>query len=446
VWRRDRLHARPVSVGGLVARFTAAGLVVMVVLAAIIAALSRQAATEQAVDAAREVTWISATGIAEPLLTDGVVAGDPAAVARFHEAMRDHVIQGSLVRVKVWTAQGRVVYADESRLIGRTFALDEDDLAALREGSTDSEISDLDKPENRYERPFEKLLEVYVGVRSTTGRPLLFEAYFRYDAVAQAGQDQWRKYAPPALSGLVVLQLVQIPVAWSLARRLQRQQQDRERLLQLAADSSGTERRRIAADLHDGIVQQLAGATYALDAARLGPADPDRDAALISETSGRLRACVGELRSLLVDIYPPDLAEEGLAGALDELAGRLERNGIRVDLRVDDAAAGMPQATAGVLFRSAQEILRNVASHSSAQHVELTVTVDSSQVTMVVDDDGRGFDENGLAQRAAEGHVGLRGLSDLVTDAGGTVTVWSAPGQGTRIDISVPIRSVGMKK
>ncbi len=142
----------------------------------------------------------------------------------------------------------------------------------------------------------------------------------------------------------------------------------------------------------------------------------------------------------------PDLAEEGLAGALDELAHRLERNGIRVDLRVDEAAAGIPQATAGVLFRSAQEILRNVASHSSAQHVELTVTVESSQATMVVDDDGRGFDEDGLAKRVAEGHVGLRGLSDLVTDAGGSLTVRSAPGQGTRTDISVPIRSGGMKK
>lgn len=441
--RRDRQQTRPVSVAGLVARFTAAGLVVMAILGAIIAALSRQAGTEMAAESAREVTWISATGIAEPLLTRGLIEGDPQAIAAFHEAMTDHVLQGSLVRVKVWTAGGGIIYASESRLIGETFALGEDEVAALQNGSTDSEISDLDKPENRYERPFAKLLEVYVGVRSTTGQPLLFEAYFRYDAVAQAGQAQWRKYAPPALGGLVVLQLVQIPAAWSLAKRLQRQQRDRERLLRVAVDSSGAERRRIAGDLHDGIVQQLAGVTFALDAARLGTPDPVRDAELIGQTSSRLRACVGELRSLLVDIYPPDLAQEGLAGALEELASGLERIGVVVELRVDDAAAGLPLACSGVLFRSAQEILRNVAAHSSAQHVELTVSLDSSRVTMVVDDDGRGFDEESLARRAAEGHVGLRSLADLVTDAGGALTVRSSPGRGTRIDVSVPIRLGG---
>jgi len=92
---------------------------------------------------------------------------------------------------------------------------------------------------------------------------VLFEAYFKYDAVVQAGQAQWRQYAPAALGALVTLELVQIPFAWSMTRRLQQQQREAERLLQHAVDASDAERRRIAADLHDGIVQQLAGSTFA---------------------------------------------------------------------------------------------------------------------------------------------------------------------------------------
>src|SRR3954454_4787498 len=93
---------RPVSVRGLVARFTLAGAAVMVLLVIIIGLLARQAGTDQAVDSARQVTWVTARGIAEPRLTAGVIAGDPAQAARFDDAMRRFVLQGSLVRVKIW--------------------------------------------------------------------------------------------------------------------------------------------------------------------------------------------------------------------------------------------------------------------------------------------------------------------------------------------------------
>ena len=168
-----------------------------------------------------------------------------------------YVLQGSLVRVKVWTADGRIVYSDESRLIGRTFALGEDELEALRDGSTDSEISDLDEPENEYERPFEKLLEVYVGMRTTTGRPLLFEAYFRYDAVAQAGQDavaQVRATSPGRAGGPAA---GADPVRVVVGAATPATAAGPGALLPAGRDASGAERRRIAADLHDGVVQEL---------------------------------------------------------------------------------------------------------------------------------------------------------------------------------------------
>jgi signal transduction histidine kinase len=429
-----------VSAAALVARFTIAGVVVMVLLATAFAVLARQAGKNQAVELAEQVTAVTAHGIAEPRLTRAVVRGDPKALTEFNDAMDRYVRRGSLVRVKVWNKDGRIIYSDESRLIGQTFPLGPEEREALLEqGPPDSEISDLTRTENTYDRPYGKLLEVYVGVPARTGEPLLFEPYFRYEAVTDAGRQQWRSYAPPALAALLLLQLVQIPFAWSLARRLERQQQDRQQLLQHAVDASDAERRRIAGDLHDGVVQQLTGLTYALDAARLQGSDPERDIELIGRTASQLRTTTGELRSLLVDIYPPNLAEEGLPAALAELASGLENAGVHVDLDVD-STADLPPDVSSVLFRSAQEVLRNVITHSRAQTVELQAVSDGSTALLVVDDDGRGFDQSDLASRLSDGHIGLRSLGDLVARAGGRLTVTSAPGQGTRAEVRVPLR------
>ncbi len=430
-------RTRPVSMLRLVAQFAAAGLVVLAALAALIAYLARQAGTEQAIQSAQDVSSLTAQAIVEPLLTPAVIAGDPAALAAFNAAMQESVIRGPLVRVKLWAPDGRIIYSDESRLIGDVYPLGEEETKALEEGGTDSAISDLDEPENQYERPFEQLLEVYTGVQADTGEKLLFETYFRYDAVAEAGQAEWRKFAPAALGGLLVLELVQIPLAWSMARRVQRQQQDAERLLQHAVDASDAERRRIAGDLHDGIVQQLSGMTFALDAARLGKADPDSNSRLIAQTATQLRRSTGELRSLLVDIYPPDLAQEGLPAALTELGGALERAGLAVVLDVDEGR-DLPLGPSSVLFRSAQEILRNVANHSGSERVTIRVKRSGGTATLIVEDEGRGFEESRLQVRRQQGHVGLRALGDLISNAGGRLTVRSSPGQGTRVEVEVP--------
>jgi two-component system NarL family sensor kinase len=435
--KRDPSQA--VSAGALVARFSIAGLLVMGLLAMAIALLAREAARTQAINSAQQVTAVTAYGIAEPRLTPAVVGGDPDALQSFDDAMRRFVLRGSLVRVKLWNADGRVIYSDESRLVGQTFTLGENErMTLLQQGRPDSEVSDLSRTENTFELQFGKLLEVYVGVRSTTGEPLLFEAYFRYDAVEQAVTQQLKSYAPPALAALLLLQLVQIPFAWSLARRLERQQQDRQQLLQHAVDASDAERRRIAGDLHDGVVQHLTGVTFALDAARLQGPDSERDSELIARTASQLRTTTGELRSLLVDIYPPNLAEEGLPAALTELASGLENAGVRVDLDVD-STADLPPEVSSVLFRSAQEVVRNVMTHSGAQTVELQAVRDGSSAVLVVDDDGRGFDQGDLAARLHDGHIGLRTLGDLVSRAGGRLTVTSAPGRGTRAEVRVPL-------
>lgn len=429
---------RPVSTVGLLVRFTGAGLIVLLSLAALTAYVARQSGVEQATETARQATYVTARAVAEPRLTPALLAGDQTALTDLDNAIRRYGIQGSLVRVKVWNADGRIVYSDEKQLIGATFPLGPDEQEVLRVQGSDSEVSDLSRPENRFEVPYDKLLEVYVGIRGTDGTPLLFEAYFRYDAVTTAGQAAWRRFAPPALGALLVLELVQIPFAWSLAKRVQRQQQDRERLLRHAVEASDAERRRIAGDLHDGVVQELTGLSYGMDAMRLGNPTEGERAAVIADSATRLRSSIGSLRSLLVDLYPPNLADEGLPSALAELASGLERAGITVQLDTD-GTEDLPKQTAALLFRAAQEIVRNVATHSGATEVAMSAAHSDGTATLVVDDDGRGFDETELGDRGSSGHFGLRSIGDLLAESGGMLTVRAAPGQGTRVEVEVPV-------
>ncbi len=151
-------------------------------------------------------------------------------------------------------------------MIGRRYPLDEDDEQALRTGRPSANLSELDAPENVFERQFGKLLQVYVPIQGPRGEPLLFEAYLRYSSVTASGRRLWRSFLPALAVALVGLWLLQLPLAWRLARRLRRGQEEREQLLRQALDASDRERRRIASDLHDGIVQDFTGRALQLDA------------------------------------------------------------------------------------------------------------------------------------------------------------------------------------
>jgi len=197
-------------------------------------------------------------------LTDGVLRGDRRALERLDDVVLGQVLSPSIVRVKIWSQDGRVLYSDEPALIGKRFGLGADELALFRDGGAQAEISDLSKPENRYERQESKLLEAHTTIRTPNGTQVLFEIYQRFGSVSASAERLLRALAPPLLGGLLVLLAFQIPLAWQMARRLQRGHREREMLLTNAVEASSQERRRIAADLHDGVVQDLAGVAFGL--------------------------------------------------------------------------------------------------------------------------------------------------------------------------------------
>ncbi|MCU0307974.1 MAG: histidine kinase [Thermoleophilia bacterium] len=437
--RAPAVSARPVSVRGAVLKFMAATLVAMVALAVAGLVVQQRLGEREAIHDAKQFATLAGRGVVQPALTPALLAGDGAAIDRMDRLVRAR-LGDQVEQVKVWTADGRVVYATEPRLIGGRFPLDAEEVEALRDGRVVAELSDLSGPENRFERAEgRRLLEVYFPLRATDGTPLLFEIYQQYDSITSTGRRLWISFMPPLLGGLALLWLVGVPLAWSLARQLRASQEERERLLQQAIASSDLERRRIAADLHDGVVQHLAGTAYGLAAAagEVRTAPPEQTEQALDEATEGVRQSIRHLRSLIVEIHPPNLRASGLAAALPDLVAPLAARGVQARIEVEPGLR-LGEEAEGLLFRGAQEAIRNVLAHSDARSVDITVRGEGGVARLVVADDGRGIDAAEHARRRGEGHLGLELLDQLAQAMGGRLEI--APGRdaGTVLTLEVP--------
>ena len=199
-------------------------------------------------------------------------------------------------------------------------------------------------------------------------------------------------------------------------------------------ESSARERRRLAHSLHTGPVQAVAGLAWRLDAAARQADEPL--AGTLAEGASDARDTLREMRALLVTLHPPNLRRVGLQAALSDSAAPLRVDGVDVDL---DVAADLEPDAEALVYRVADEALRNAHQHAHASHVEVRLRHDD-RVRLSVSDDGAGFAPDGLAGRRSDGHRGLALLEDLAADAGGRLTIDSAPGRGTRLELDAPGR------
>lgn len=379
--------------------------------------------------------------LVEAIVSDGLLRGRAKAVRAVDDVVLGRVLSKSIVRVKIWSPAGRVLYSDDPREIGGRYALDAGQHRLLRNGGAEVEVTDLSRPENALDRQQGRLLEAYTRIRTPSGTPLLFEIYQRFGSVTAEARRLLRALAPPLLGAIGLILLIQVPLLWSLMRRLQLSHEQREGLLANAVTSSRRERRRVASYLHDGPVQELAGLAFSLAPVADGAETrgEDRDAAVVRNVIGRLRATVRDLRALLVDLHPPTLASAGLEAALGDLASPLSARGTKVDLRVDGDERLDPD-TQALVYRVAQEAVRNVIAYADASAVSIEVDVADSTARLLVMDDGRGFGPETRDRRRQEGHLGLSLVEELAQQAGGSMTVESGEGAGTRVRLEVPLR------
>jgi signal transduction histidine kinase len=197
------------------------------------------------------------------------------------------------------------------------------------------------------------------------------------------------------------------------------------------------ERNRLARELHDSMTQNLFSLALTAEAAsELVHADPARAEAEIDRIGALARDTQAELRSLIFELRPPQLEADGLVATIGkdlEVLGRA--HGLKAGLRVQ----GTPELDSTVeveLYRIVQEALNNALRHAQADTVEVDVDARDGLVTVIVRDDGVGFDPG--ARGIRERRLGLTSMRERAERLGGTFRVESSPGAGTAVSVEVP--------
>ena len=370
-----------------------------------------------------------------PFITDKLLTGDEAALQDVARAGQALIEQGSAKHVKVWSASGKVLWSDEKPLIGQTFAFDDEEKKLLGTRNVLASVSSLDEDENKFEigEGEKSLLQVYFGWTTTAGTPMIVETYYPTSLVNDRAAAQRQDFLPLLLGGLALLVVAQLPVGLALTHRLRKLQTEREHLLERVIASSDIERRRIAAEVHDGAVQELIGITFSLSAAA-EESDPPMSERL-DGLAVATRHTVRSLRSLLNSIYPVEVPERGWAAGLDDTIAALRQRGVTVNVKVPELR--LSPANELLLLRVGREALRNVDAHAHASQVDITMTKNGNAVTLLVADNGVGFDSEMAASQRQVGHLGLQLLHDLSEDMGAVLVVDSKPGSGTTVHLEL---------
>ena len=200
-------------------------------------------------------------------------------------------------------------------------------------------------------------------------------------------------------------------------------------------EAQDAERRKIERNLHDGAQQQLVALTIQLSLLADAADDPDLVRQLVPELTGQLKAALADLRDLARGIYPPLLADQGLAVALRTQAARCP-----VPVQLEAGQIGRyPQDAEAAVYFCALEALQNVVKHARASAVTIRLAGRADGLEFSIRDDGQGFAATGRSGS------GLQGMSDRLAAHGGTLEVSSEPGRGTTITgrLPTPARATG---
>ena len=250
--------------------------------------------------------------------------------------------------------------------------------------------------------------------------------------------------APPALAAVATAVLVRSQ------RQAARQRVLIDDLVRTRRDLAATERRagvlterqRLATEIHDTVAQGLSSQQMLLQAAeRLWRTDPEAAHAHVLKAAEITSRGLAEARRFVHDLAPADLVEDSLPAALRALAERESGPGLTVEFRLDGDPGALPERTAAALLRIAQGALANVREHAAATRAALTLTCLDDQISLDVADNGRGFVASSppvSAPGRARGH-GLPAMRIRARQSGGTLSVESAPGEGTVVSVAVPV-------
>jgi len=251
------------------------------------------------------------------------------------------------------------------------------------------------------------------------------------------------KAAPPLAAAVLdaaVLTVVLAPLVWfGFVRPVQRLHESRGLLLDQLLSAQEDERRRIAADLHDGLGQNLT--TMLL---RLAVIQESAVSDAVRENAAALReiasSSLEELRTLVRETRPPILDDLGLAAALErQLADVAAATRLVASFSWPEGEdRRFPSEIETAVYRVVQEAVTNAARHAAASRIEVSLSATAATLTATVRDDGKGFDVRAALQPTRQ-PFGLLGMRERVAAVGGAVDVTSEPGRGTVVEARIPL-------
>lgn len=227
-----------------------------------------------------------------------------------------------------------------------------------------------------------------------------------------------------------------------LSESLRQQSGMRGELLKRLITAQEDERRRVARELHDDLGQSLGGLSFQVEALqRLIEVDPARARSQVAPIRALIADTTDRMYELILALRPSALDDLGLESALSAYAQKLlPERGITYRLNTEGLQQRLPPTLEITLYRLFQEALNNVVRHSGASHVEISLIRRDAALEASICDNGRGFDpaavrSNGQHPRG----LGLLGMEERVLQCGGQITLTARPGDGTRIEVCIPL-------
>jgi signal transduction histidine kinase len=364
----------------------------------------------------------------EPALSPGLLAGNREAFDEFDSFVRRQLVTADTIRLTLYTADGTVVWALLPDRVGDQDSLPAEALDVLENGVPSAQHTDPHGNGN-------EAVEVLALVDGPNGERMLWEADLPREDVARRADQLVVTVTIIELVGLGVLLTVQGVLGRSIVRRHDRERAYRRWLTQRVSEVALVERRQIAADLHDGVVQDLTGLALDLEAPVGRPeglsAEERRDR---SEFAARLRRATAQLRGQAAELYPPAAADIDVEESLQRMLDRIPPT-MSGELDVHPDAVVVP-VYRWLVFRVAQEALRNAVQHSGASAIRVRLRPSPTGTILTVEDDGVGFSP--AADAVVPGHMGLSLMSDMAKGAGAVLAIRSAPGEGTTVRLETP--------
>jgi signal transduction histidine kinase len=205
--------------------------------------------------------------------------------------------------------------------------------------------------------------------------------------------------------------------------------------------SEEKERHRLALELHDETGQHVTAFLLGLGKLKEEHGDRQESRALVEELQRRAEELARHLHGISLQLRPTALDEHGLVRALTNYVEDLSiRHHVDIDLHTETGGDRMPSQVETVLYRVTQEALTNVLKHSGSSKVSVVLARKNQDVSLIIEDDGNGFDPGKVMSDGNKIHLGLRGMRERLALVGGTLTVESEPGHGTTVFARIPLK------